>query len=174
MLLAEGDAVIVDEYSYPGALESIRPIGAQLMGVRMDGHGMCPDHLAVTLNSATRSGSNPKILYTVSYESCACATALPPISFFPTPGVIAHQLWQVPTGHNPCGITMPTARRQEIYQICSKHDVLILEDDPYWYLSLDAQGDQQRKLDSFLKLDTEGRVLRFDSLSKAANLAEPI
>ena len=40
--------------------------------------------------------------------------------------------------------------------------MLILEDDPYYYLQF-LQGNRPP---SFLSLDTEGRVLRFDSFSK--------
>eukprot|EP00966_Prymnesium_polylepis_P097013 2247410-Prymnesium_polylepis.1 len=36
MLLGEDEAIVVDEYAYPGALESIRPLGARMIGVPMD------------------------------------------------------------------------------------------------------------------------------------------
>jgi len=40
---------------------------------------------------------------------------------------------------------------------------LIMEDDPYYYLSLD---DNSQSNESFLSMDQDGRVIRFDSLSK--------
>lgn len=62
---------------------------------------------------------------------------------------------------NPTGVTMPLDRRIEIYRICCKYNIIILEDDAYYFLHfLDKQPI------SFLSLDTEGRVLRFDSFSK--------
>jgi len=51
-------------------------------------------------------------------------------------------------------------RKREIYSIAQKYDLLLLEDDPYYYLQYD------RRISSFLSIDTDGRVLRFDSFSK--------
>ena len=34
----------------------------------------------------------------------------------------------------PAGLTVPFERKAEIYAICCEYDVIILEDDPYWYL----------------------------------------
>lgn len=67
-----------------------------------------------------------------------------------------------PTGANPTGTVLTEGRRKEIYQLASEHDMLILEDDPYYYLQF-LHGNRPP---SFLSLDTEGRVLRFDSFSK--------
>ena len=41
-----------------------------------------------------------------------------------------------PTGANPTGTLLPLERRQQIYSIANKHDLLILEDDPYYYLQV--------------------------------------
>ncbi len=46
-------------------------------------------------------------------------------------------------------------------QICSEHDILILEDDPYFYLQPEVD-----LIPSFLSMDEDGRVIRFDSFSK--------
>jgi len=67
-----------------------------------------------------------------------------------------------PTGANPTGTLLPLERRHEIYQLACQHDLLILEDDPYFYLQFSGKD----RIPSFLSLDTEGRVLRFDSFSK--------
>ena len=37
-------------------------------------------------------------------------------------------------GQNPTGGTLSVQRRKEIYAVCVKFDVIIVEDDPYWYL----------------------------------------
>lgn len=37
-------------------------------------------------------------------------------------------------GHNPTGIVLSLERRKQLYDICSQYDVIIAEDDPYWYL----------------------------------------
>ena len=37
-------------------------------------------------------------------------------------------------GQNPTGGLLSVKRRKAIYEICVEYDVLIIEDDPYWYL----------------------------------------
>jgi len=54
-------------------------------------------------------------------------------------------------------------KRRAIYEIACAHDILILEDDPYWFLHYREGGDQPA---SFFSMDEDLRVLRFDSLSK--------
>ena len=39
-----------------------------------------------------------------------------------------------PTGANPTGTILPEDRRREIYNLAVEHDMLIIEDDPYYYL----------------------------------------
>ena len=67
-----------------------------------------------------------------------------------------------PTGANPTGTVLPLDRRRQIYEIASKYDLLILEDDPYYYL----QFNNGNRVPSFYSMDVDGRVLRFDSFSK--------
>lgn len=43
-------------------------------------------------------------------------------------------LYTIPTGSNPAGCTQSTERKQANYAICREHDILILEDDPYYYM----------------------------------------
>lgn len=38
------------------------------------------------------------------------------------------------TGANPTGLTIPTERKREIYEIASQYNLIILEDDPYYFL----------------------------------------
>jgi DNA-binding transcriptional MocR family regulator len=37
-------------------------------------------------------------------------------------------------GQNPTSVVLSLARRRELYAIASQYDILIVEDDPYWYL----------------------------------------
>jgi DNA-binding transcriptional MocR family regulator len=96
-------------------------------------------------------------------------------------------------GHNPTSAVVPVDRRKAIYEICCQYDVLIIEDDPYWYLQFPsaAEGEARSRglaqpramptykpaksggyefLDSltpsYLSVDVEGRVLRLDTFSK--------
>ena len=65
---------------------------------------------------------------------------------------------------------MPEARRREVYAACREHGVLILEDDPYFYLQFEPGGGAPRGLSrlgaSFLSMDVDGRVIRLDSFAK--------
>jgi len=70
-------------------------------------------------------------------------------------------LYVNPTGANPTGTVLTQERKAEIYQICSDHNLIILEDDPYYFLQF-----SENRPPSFLSMDSEGRVLRFDSFSK--------
>jgi kynurenine/2-aminoadipate aminotransferase len=70
-------------------------------------------------------------------------------------------LYTVPTGQNPSGATLTAERKKAIYKLACEYDFLILEDDPYYYLAFEGVLPT-----SFLSLDTEQRVIRFDSLSK--------
>ncbi len=83
-LLDPGDAMLADAYAYPGALESVRPMGVHVLGVPMDAEGLLPDELErllveATVREVSGGRKRPKVLYTV------------------------------PTGHNPCGCTMSAA-----------------------------------------------------------------
>ncbi|XP_043282360.1 kynurenine/alpha-aminoadipate aminotransferase, mitochondrial-like [Venturia canescens] len=69
-----------------------------------------------------------------------------------------------PTGANPTGVVFPLERRKQIYSIACEYNFLILDDDPYHFMYF--TGEQPK---SFLSLDTEGRVIRLDSMSKVVS-----
>ncbi|XP_041972044.1 kynurenine/alpha-aminoadipate aminotransferase, mitochondrial [Aricia agestis] len=73
-------------------------------------------------------------------------------------------LYLVPTGNNPTGTVLPEARRRRIYELACQYDFLIVEDDPYMFLNYDEPAPP-----SFLSLDSVGRVIRLDSLSKVVS-----
>ena len=58
---------------------------------------------------------------------------------------------------------LPLERRKEILQLCSDYNLILLEDDPYFYLQFE---EKHLRPPSLFSLDTEGRVIRFDSFSK--------
>lgn len=99
------------------------------------------------------------------------------------------------TGQNPTGGTLSIERRREIYALCQKYDVVIIEDEPYWNLQFPSayameacQSASQAEpahnriynangrssgyafldslVPSYLSIDTEGRVVRLDTFSK--------
>uniref|UniRef100_A0A1B6D250 Aminotransferase class I/classII large domain-containing protein n=1 Tax=Clastoptera arizonana TaxID=38151 RepID=A0A1B6D250_9HEMI len=66
-----------------------------------------------------------------------------------------------PTACNPSGMTVPLDRKKVIYNLACEYNFLILEDDPYYFLNFLPKDPE-----SFLSIDTEGRVIRMDSFSK--------
>lgn len=100
------------------------------------------------------------------------------------------------TGQNPTGGTLSVERRKEIYALCQKYDVIIIEDEPYWNLQFpsayektvhyrgsssepnlytknyNAEGKSSgyayldSLVPSYLSIDIEGRVVRLDTFSK--------
>lgn len=70
-------------------------------------------------------------------------------------------VYLIPNFQNPTGITMPLKRRKAIYEVASKHDLFIYEDDPYGEIRF--AGDY---VPTFKSFDTENRVLYAGSYSK--------
>lgn len=151
-LLCDGarrDALLTEEYSFSTALETAAPLGLAVAGVPMDGEGLIPERMDEILagwDPARRGGARkPHVLYTV------------------------------PSGQNPTGATQGEGRRRALYDVCRRHDVFIIEDEPYYYLQMPAPGaplpaSVDEFLDglvpSLLSMDVDGRVLRMDSFSK--------
>ena len=136
-----GDYILVEEYTYSGTIEAAKALGVKLVPVRMDHNGICPQSLELMLSSWVSSNtgaSKPRILYTI------------------------------PTGQNPTGTTQPLERREAVLEVAEKHDLLVVEDDPYYYLQFPRANQKSRVtlLPSYLSLCTTGRVMRLDSTSK--------
>ncbi|KAH8922353.1 PLP-dependent transferase [Atractiella rhizophila] len=94
LLLNEGDSLIVEEFSYPSAMEAARSLGIrQFVPIKMDAEGMLPEDLELQLANwpTTGSGRRPRVMYTVT------------------------------VGQNPTGGTLSLERRKKIYDICVNH-----------------------------------------------------
>ena len=72
-------------------------------------------------------------------------------------------LYTIPNGGNPTGYSISEERRRKIYEICRDYNLLILEDDPYYFLQFCNKAD---RAPSFLSMDVDNRVIRLDSFSK--------
>ncbi|KAF7519148.1 hypothetical protein G7054_g13185 [Neopestalotiopsis clavispora] len=150
ILCNPGHTILTEKYTYTGTLAAARAQGLRTVGIDMDDQGLSPDDLDKKLQDwdvGLGQGPKPRVLY------------------------------MIPTGQNPTGTTQSLARRREIYRIAVKHDLFVLEDDPYYFLqmgsrqpSTEKQGDADSYLaslpPSYLSLDTDGRVLRMDTASK--------
>ena len=140
LFLTDTESILLDEAAYSGALAFLRPLGCELATVRTDDLGIIPDSLAEVLDTWPTDGSRgkrPRLLYTV------------------------------PFGANPGGTSMTEERKRQIYEICSRpeNNILILEDDPYYFLQF-RDDESAPKVPSFLSMDVDRRVVRFDSFSK--------
>ncbi|KAK3182188.1 hypothetical protein K4F52_006557 [Lecanicillium sp. MT-2017a] len=144
-----GDNILVEKYSYTGTLVGAKAQRIKTVGVDMDESGLSATALDNMLqNWDTANGPKPYVLYTI------------------------------PTGQNPTSVTQTVERRKELYQVAEKHDLVIVEDDPYIFLQLgdvtqhDLSSPEllQQYVDSlppsYLSLDVSGRVIRLDSTSK--------
>lgn len=114
----------------------LKPYKPNLIGIDQDDFGIIPSKLIEAL------------------ENCKAYTE-------EGGGRMPKAIYLNPTGSNPTGCTMSLERRKEIYKICCDYNIIILEDDAYYFLHF--LEDQPV---SFLSLDVEGRVIRFDSMSK--------
>lgn len=154
MLTTRGDYILAEEYTFCSAIETCLPLGVRAIGVKMDQEGLIPsdmDRILSTWNEQARGARKPSVLYTV------------------------------PTGQNPTGATQGEKRRRELYRCAQKHDVYIIEDEPYYFLQMQPYTGPtapdvpppashrefiQSLAPSLLSMDVDGRVLRLDSFSK--------
>lgn len=155
-LCEPGDGVLCEAFTYPSALSTAWPSGIKPVPCAMDGQGLTGAGLIDVLNNwdvDARGGMRrPTLLYTI------------------------------PVCQNPSGATMSRERKQEIYDICVKYDVVICEDDPYYFLQAGPYTRQAARasveavesddeflaslVPSFLAYDKLGYVVRIDTFSK--------
>ncbi|CZR56733.1 probable aromatic amino acid aminotransferase 1 [Phialocephala subalpina] len=165
--IRERPGILVEEFAYMNAVQGARPRGLQIVPVKIDLEGMLPTGPGgledVLENWDESKGKRPHLMYTVTI------------------------------GQNPTSGTLSIPRRKDIYALCSKYDVLIIEDDPYWYLQFpSAAGNEAMArnqpppppqpvhtfgkksgydfidslVPSYLNVDYDGRVIRLDTFSK--------
>ncbi|KAH8893456.1 aromatic aminotransferase Aro8 [Thozetella sp. PMI_491] len=154
LLLEEGDYILCEEFVYPMFQALWMPKGNLGAPISLDSEGMRADMLEKTL---------------AQWESQHPGARRP------------HVLYTVPVGSNPSGVTYSGQRKKELYEVCVKYDVVIVEDDPYYFLQFPqftlggdprkekpvSNEDFLQKLSpSFLKYDYQGRVIRLESFSK--------
>ena len=149
------------------AIQNARPRGLQIVPVKIDLEGMRPDGPGgledVLENWDESKGRRPHLMYTVTI------------------------------GQNPTSGTLSIQRRKDLYALCCKYDVLIIEDDPYWYLQFPSAASSEAEarntalpptplvhkfekstgypfldslVPSYLNFDYDGRVIRLDTFSK--------
>ncbi|KAL2199182.1 pyridoxal phosphate-dependent transferase [Corynascus similis CBS 632.67] len=164
-----GDALVTEEFSFSTALETAAPLGVNVVGVPMDAEGMIPAELDALLSSWDSPSSSPSS-FSSGMKMAKKGRGKKP-----------HVLYTVPSGQNPTGATQSERRRRDIYEVARRHDLFIIEDEPYYYLQMPEHSGSladppmpPQSLDEFLdgliptytSMDVDGRVLRMDSFSK--------
>lgn len=155
MLCNRGDCILGEEYTFVAAVETANPMGIDVVGVGMDAEGLRADALDEVLtnwDAEARGHKKPHVLYTI------------------------------PTGGNPTGTTQPAQRRRDIYAVAQKHNLYIIEDEPYYFLQMNEYHQDPSRtpppqpetheefiasmVPSYISIDVDGRVMRLDSFSK--------
>lgn len=135
VLIDPGDPVIVELPTYSGAIAAFHNLQASLVGVAQDRDGIVMADLDRAASAAARAGRPAKFVYVT------------------------------PNFQNPAGLLMSAARRRELLDAARRHDLVILEDDPYGSIYFEdvttLEDTRPIKAD-----DREGRVIYLGSFSK--------
>lgn len=70
-------------------------------------------------------------------------------------------IYVIPDFQNPTGITWPLERRKAFMEVINKHNIPVIEDDPYGELRYDGEY-----LPTLKSMDTQGNVIFLGSFSK--------
>ncbi len=111
VLLNPGDAVVVEEPTYPGATHVLRNRQASFVTIPCDKDGMRVDLLPEKLERAEAEGKKVKFIYSI-------------VNF-----------------QNPSGYTLSAARRKTLLDVASHWGIPILEDDPYGHLRFEGEHE---------------------------------
>jgi 2-aminoadipate transaminase len=125
-----GDLILTEAPTYVGALDAFGSYQTDMQSVATDEHGVIPEALDEKLVAVASEGRRAKFLYLV------------------------------PTFQNPSGITLSAERRPRVLEICRRHDVLVVEDNPY------AQVRFEGEPVSPLRALTDEGIIYLGTLSK--------
>ena len=126
-----GDVVIVGSPTYLQALSAFRQFHPEIRTAAIDADGMDPDALEAELRKLASEGKAAKILY------------------------------MVPSFQNPTSTMLTVERRKRVLELAEEHDFLVVEDNPYGYISFD-----QPMPTPIAGMDESGRVLYTSTFSK--------
>ncbi len=131
ILIDEGEPVLVEEPAYIGGMSAFKSYGGVPVGIPMDLEGPIPALLEKTVRRLRGEGKTPRLFYSV------------------------------PNFQNPTGLTTSLKRRKEILALAERHNLVIIEDNPYGDLCYEGSVPP-----SYMSLDQGGRVIYLGSLSK--------
>jgi len=135
VMIDPGDPVIVELPTYSGAIAAFHNLEASLVGVPQDAEGIEIQSLDRVAADLKKQGRPAKFIYVT------------------------------PNFQNPAGLLMSARRRQQLLDAARRHDLVILEDDPYgsiYFEDTTTLADTRPiKAD-----DTDNRVIYLGSFSK--------
>ena len=135
VLIDPGDPVIVELPTYSGAIAAFHNLQASLVGVPQDAEGIAMAGLDRVASDLARQGRPAKFVYVT------------------------------PNFQNPAGLLMSARRRRALLEAAKRHDLVILEDDPYGSIYFEDvttfEDTRPIKAD-----DTDNRVIYLGSFSK--------
>ncbi|KXS93544.1 hypothetical protein AC578_10809 [Pseudocercospora eumusae] len=106
--IRDREGLLVERFAYMNAVQAAVPRGLHVTPVAIDDEGMIaegPGGLRDVLENWDHTkGKRPHLMYTVTM------------------------------GQNPTSGVLSLQRRRDIYALCCQYDIIIVEDDPYWYL----------------------------------------
>lgn len=101
IFLDPGDVVLVEDPTFIGGMASFLACQAELVGVTLEDDGVNVQELEEKLIKLRESGKKVKFFYTI------------------------------PNFQNPKGSTASEVKKRQLYELSIKHDLVIVEDDPY-------------------------------------------
>lgn len=101
LFIAPGDTVIVEEFTYGGAISRVQRLGGRVVGAPLDDGGIVIDKLRAILEKLKAEGTRPRYIYTI------------------------------PTVQNPTGSIMSLERRHQLLALSREFGVPIFEDECY-------------------------------------------
>ena len=135
VLLDPGDVVLVELPTYTGAISAFRNVQAQLAGVPQEADGIDLAALDDVHARLVRDGRRVRLLYVV------------------------------PNFQNPTGLLIGRQKRLALLEWAARHDILIVEDDPYRELYFEDSATE-RTCGRCRPTTREGRVVYLSSFSK--------
>jgi 2-aminoadipate transaminase len=110
LLIDPGDTVLVENPTYVGALQALRPYRPSFVTLPMDDQGLQIEGLEQALGDLAAAGRQPKFLYTVA------------------------------NFQNPTGVTLSAERRHALLDLAERYGLPVVEDDPYGQLRYSGEA----------------------------------
>jgi 2-aminoadipate transaminase len=133
---APGDTIIVEDPTYFLARQIFADRHLHVVGAHLDADGIDVDALGMQLADLRSAGTPARFIYTI------------------------------PTFHNPTGLTLPTERREQLVQLATRNNCLIVADEVYHLLQIGHTGESALLPPPMSAWVDSGHVLSMGTFSK--------